>query len=357
MGKEPSPYMKVCSLHFKNEDYFKGENLSKLRRLKICAIPTCKLPKGVNILSTASIPDVDVPNKTNEPSEEEILCVDALLQLSHGIVKSFKDFQVQVNTPKVVTLSDIITSDTMLCSFTGLQNFQLLDVETKRKRQRKQFSSSSRDGYTSVVKRPPLLKIKKVAARSPSVKELQDTCQKAAAPQELQNTHQELVNPSIQIDAKAYQTLLQKLTGIQQQNTQILALLEENKNCTAINGDSFPDFPVTIPITSDEDLSVLELFLENHANVVICFLTRIGGETVVVKTSRILKYILSVNLTIAYSFYGKHDKKEFQKLKLFSVIRDSVKQVFKTATDYEIEKATNVWLKHARQKRAQNKTI
>uniref|UniRef100_A0A6P7GSK7 Uncharacterized protein LOC114342435 n=1 Tax=Diabrotica virgifera virgifera TaxID=50390 RepID=A0A6P7GSK7_DIAVI len=155
MGKEPSPYMKVCSLHFKNEDYFKGENLSKLRRLKRCAIPTCKLPKGVNILSKElpttstraersknrtkqkvnpecdpeqpSIPDVDVQNKTNEPSEEEILCVDALLQLSDGIVKYFKDFQVQVNTPKVVTLSDIITSDTMLCSFTGLQNFQLLD--------------------------------------------------------------------------------------------------------------------------------------------------------------------------------------------------------------------------------------
>ncbi|XP_072389457.1 uncharacterized protein [Diabrotica undecimpunctata] len=154
MGKEPSPYMKVCSLHFKNEDYFKGENLSKLRRLKRCAIPSCKLPK-VNILSKElptnstraersknrtkqkvnpecdpeppSIPDVDVPNKTNEPSEEDILCVDALLQLSGGTVKSFKDFQVQVNTPKVVTLSDIITSDTMLCSFTGLQNFQLLD--------------------------------------------------------------------------------------------------------------------------------------------------------------------------------------------------------------------------------------
>uniref|UniRef100_A0A6P7G946 Uncharacterized protein LOC114339292 n=1 Tax=Diabrotica virgifera virgifera TaxID=50390 RepID=A0A6P7G946_DIAVI len=191
----------------------------------------------------------------------------------------------------------------------------------KRKRQRKQFSSSSSDEDTSVVKRPPPLKIKKVAARSPSVKELQDTCQKAAAPQELQNTRQELVNPSIQIDAKAYQTLLQKLTGIQQQNTQILALLEENKNCTAINGDSFPDFPVTIPITSDEDLSVLELFLENHANVVICFLTRIGGETVFVKTNRILKYILSDNLAIAYSFYGKRDKKEFRKLKLFSVIR------------------------------------
>uniref|UniRef100_A0A6P7GTR0 Uncharacterized protein LOC114342158 n=1 Tax=Diabrotica virgifera virgifera TaxID=50390 RepID=A0A6P7GTR0_DIAVI len=108
MGKEPSPYMKVCSLHFKNGDYFKGENLSKLKRLKRCAIPTCKLPK-VNIskeLPTSStraersknrtkqkvnpecdpeqpsIPDVDVPNISNEPSEEEILCVDALLQLS-----------------------------------------------------------------------------------------------------------------------------------------------------------------------------------------------------------------------------------------------------------------------------------
>lgn len=45
--------------------------------------------------------------------------------------KSYRDFQVQVNTPKVNTLCELIFTDSALNSFTGLSNFELLDVITE----------------------------------------------------------------------------------------------------------------------------------------------------------------------------------------------------------------------------------
>lgn len=70
----------------------------------------------------------------------------------------------------------------------------------------------------------------------------------------------------------AYQTLLQKLISIQQQNNQILTLLEQN-NATKLNNDAeVPDFPVSVPLQSHEDLHILETYLESsNKNIVVTF--------------------------------------------------------------------------------------
>lgn len=135
--------------------FFIGGESRKVRRLKKGTYPTQNLPQI----------KMDVPKKTSSPyearlksrlamiesqekalsvnsedecenaeaefiesREDEIIAVDALLQLATTTPrKTFRDFQVQVNTPKIVTLTDIITTDKILSSFTGLQTFSVLD--------------------------------------------------------------------------------------------------------------------------------------------------------------------------------------------------------------------------------------
>lgn len=84
------------------------------------------------------------PSNVNCPSEDcnadsededqlvasELTAAEALLQLkdagANEVVK--KHFGVQVNVPKFFTLSTLITCDKSLCSFTGLQSFELLNA-------------------------------------------------------------------------------------------------------------------------------------------------------------------------------------------------------------------------------------
>lgn len=61
---------------------------------------------------------------------DEMAAAEALLQLTtaSNIVQETvsKDFSVQVNIPKLQTVLDLIKCDKRLCSFTGLQNRELL---------------------------------------------------------------------------------------------------------------------------------------------------------------------------------------------------------------------------------------
>ncbi|XP_028146882.2 uncharacterized protein LOC114340340 [Diabrotica virgifera virgifera] len=156
IGKPITKNMKVCSLHFTDDDYFYRDSSSKQRRfLKKTAVPSKRLPIGSTAIkeeaecsssrterlnqrnSNKENPGVECVceeiNPAAETSENEIEAAHGLLQLlqsqpNYKGPKSFKDFQVQVDTPKVSTVCDLITTDSALNSFTGLNSFKLLDT-------------------------------------------------------------------------------------------------------------------------------------------------------------------------------------------------------------------------------------
>ncbi|KAF5308343.1 hypothetical protein FQR65_LT18226 [Abscondita terminalis] len=77
-------------------------------------------------------------------NEQEVEAAEILIDLlnkqpNYDGPKTYKDFQVQVNTPKRLTVCDLIVTDKTLCSFTGINNFSLLNfiVDT--------FSKSHKD--------------------------------------------------------------------------------------------------------------------------------------------------------------------------------------------------------------------
>ncbi|XP_044764415.1 uncharacterized protein LOC123320980 [Coccinella septempunctata] len=160
IGKPITKNMKVCSLHFTDDDYFYRDPTSKQRRfLKRTAVPSRNLPVG----STAkdqpessgssssrterlrqrnrfkdAVDDEECSCEEIEPaahtaSQDEIEAAEGLLQLLQGQPdydgpKTFKDFEVQVNTTNTSSLCDLIKTDSALNSFTGLCSINLLDT-------------------------------------------------------------------------------------------------------------------------------------------------------------------------------------------------------------------------------------
>ncbi|KAK4879519.1 hypothetical protein RN001_007665 [Aquatica leii] len=147
MEKPSSRFMTVCSLHFMDADLFKCSETKKRRDLKKTAIPSYTFPQSIKnerneraekrsflkdkqlVVSTDELQQ----SVESEPTEREAIAAAALLQLIHSQPnipekKTFKDFQVQVNSPNFLTLSDLINSNSVLCSFTGLQNFDILNA-------------------------------------------------------------------------------------------------------------------------------------------------------------------------------------------------------------------------------------
>lgn len=158
IGKPVTKYMLVCSKHFTDDDFFRRDvNTSGRRRLKWTAIPTQNLP--ISSVPTVVEPEPEVSQRTKrlnmrnatktsesidcECSEEEqpgpvhshedLEAAEGLLLLlqeqpNYEGPTTFRDFEVQVNTPKISTLCDLLTTDSALNSFTGIHSFQLLDT-------------------------------------------------------------------------------------------------------------------------------------------------------------------------------------------------------------------------------------
>ncbi|VEN56416.1 unnamed protein product [Callosobruchus maculatus] len=145
LGKKPSDHMRVCSLHFNETDFLQKERV-KRRTLKRKAVPSRNLPKvshdaGVGRSRTIrSRPEPNTKTETfalwgNDGREdlEDRQAAEGLLALlnSHKPTAvplpgpSSRDIGVQVNTPKVLTLCELIDSDE-LRNFTGLSNTAIL---------------------------------------------------------------------------------------------------------------------------------------------------------------------------------------------------------------------------------------
>ncbi|XP_031327381.1 uncharacterized protein LOC116181933 [Photinus pyralis] len=156
IGKNISEFMKVCSLHFTENDFF---TIRQRRNLKKNVIPTMCLPNPVHgsvqelapsnrgvrlsirnqMKELRDIPATDPVTEDNchenidtVPTTEELQAADALLTLiqtesQNSEPKTFRDFQIQVNTPSKLTLSHFIQTEKALTSLTGLNSFILLD--------------------------------------------------------------------------------------------------------------------------------------------------------------------------------------------------------------------------------------
>ncbi|KAI4455466.1 thap domain protein [Holotrichia oblita] len=141
--------MKVCSLHFAEEAFLKGMRRTNRRILKKTAVPTqhlslLKVEDG-NISNKRYLrkirkenAEVDTPCEDIDTSDncafrsQDIEAADALLLLlnsKHNIsmVKTFRDFEVQVNSPQQLTMCHFITDDVTLCNLTGINSHILLN--------------------------------------------------------------------------------------------------------------------------------------------------------------------------------------------------------------------------------------
>lgn len=68
-----------------------------------------------------------------EHSNEELEAAEGLLQLlqdqpNYNGPKSFRDFEVQVNAPKISTLCDLLITNSAINSFTGISSAKVLDT-------------------------------------------------------------------------------------------------------------------------------------------------------------------------------------------------------------------------------------
>lgn len=137
-------------------DTFLAPGSSSRRKLKLNAVPSENLPVSAVPASKAKVGvssrslRISERNAKNEtPSEtcscsneiedrsnytsDEMEATEGLLQLlkeqpNYDGPKSYRDFEVQVNTPKISTLSDLLTTDSAVSSFTGICSLKLLET-------------------------------------------------------------------------------------------------------------------------------------------------------------------------------------------------------------------------------------
>ncbi|XP_050500735.1 uncharacterized protein LOC126880730 [Diabrotica virgifera virgifera] len=147
--------MRGCSLHFTAEDYFRADRI-KRRVLKLNAVPTQNHPLASEPTPGTSgreerakkkhqqeeAPKPSCSGECEYVNEDEINNSDisaaakGLLLLMNGghthtsdkvSPSSTRDAEVQVNTPKVETVCELIKTDGELKHFAGINNFQIFN--------------------------------------------------------------------------------------------------------------------------------------------------------------------------------------------------------------------------------------
>nr|CAI5837891.1 unnamed protein product [Callosobruchus analis] len=162
IGKQVSKSMKVCSLHFNKDDYFnKGLTTQRGRILKKTAVPSQMLPVSTVTSPKCAGTSSDrtdrykrresalCTSKNEDPqecdTETNVQAAENLVQLLKSTPdisekdldsafvqnKKLRDAEVQVNIDRINTLSDLLKTNAALKSFTGINNFQILDCIVK----------------------------------------------------------------------------------------------------------------------------------------------------------------------------------------------------------------------------------
>ncbi|XP_028131648.2 uncharacterized protein LOC114327287 [Diabrotica virgifera virgifera] len=102
-----------------------------------------------------------------------------------------------------------------------------------------------------------------------------------------------------------------------------------------------------------EDIYFINNEIKNNndkwKSLVSC-LASLGGDTVVSRTNRILKHLITDSVAKGFNFRGRNDKAAFNILEFYKIIIYVVKSKITTAQEIDIEQAIKNWLKHAPQR-------
>ncbi|KAK4885419.1 hypothetical protein RN001_001690 [Aquatica leii] len=139
------------------------------------------------------------------------------------------------------------------------------------------------------------------------------------------NISEDLIHRLISIQ----ESCLTAVTHVKEQNKQILNYLTQQKEKQSSPFPVLPELPTQLPINSEQDLIGLNTLLTESpdTNSALCtYLRTLGGKDITNKTNRILKYILTDEVTQNYNYFGKRSKKKaFCELQLNDVIIRAVK--------------------------------
>ncbi|XP_046736570.1 uncharacterized protein LOC124405587 [Diprion similis] len=154
IGKPITPTMRICSLHFKKEDYFLPDVQSKRKNLKISAVPSYNLPKRSTdkvtetaenknrtkrilereqkrqLIAKETVKKVETPAGEDSPMEVDAneKCVETQSLLDIPPLSSTAEIGIQVQSGDLVpTLRSLIKSDRQLSTLTGIENFTILE--------------------------------------------------------------------------------------------------------------------------------------------------------------------------------------------------------------------------------------
>ncbi|XP_072573202.1 uncharacterized protein [Paramormyrops kingsleyae] len=114
---------------------------------------------------------------------------------------------------------------------------------------------------------------------------------------------------------------------------------------------------VVFPLKSHADVEALHEKLEDRSlmSAVVAMVADVGGTSVDDATRRMMKYILSNELAMEYNMFGRHGKRKFKDLRLFSVVYEALKKNSLTAkvNQQEAERALSKWFIGARDRGGQ----
>ncbi|XP_031330462.1 uncharacterized protein LOC116178993 [Photinus pyralis] len=164
------------------------------------------------------------------------------------------------------------------------------------------------------------------------------------------NSQAERICEAVNVTERKDNEIIKLLLEIKEQNKLLLAHLDKKNNTyPASLPDNFPD----LPCNSQNDLDILDNYLEDKENLkcLMQYLSQVGGKEVVPKVNAILRKCLSNQLASKYSFLGSRlEKKAFANLHLKEAVVGAVKLGTSVDNELRIVNAIKEWLKHAPQR-------
>ncbi|KAF5286254.1 hypothetical protein FQR65_LT12738 [Abscondita terminalis] len=120
------------------------------------------------------------------------------------------------------------------------------------------------------------------------------------------------LNPDNTEHSALQKKILHKLLVIEEQNKQIIQLLLENKKSSRCEVTVYkPNLPVALPLININSIIEIENFLSNEENftALSSYLASLGGKHVPARTNRILREILTDEVSSLYNFHGLRNEK------------------------------------------------
>ncbi|KAI4454202.1 hypothetical protein MML48_10g00005566 [Holotrichia oblita] len=120
--------------------------------------------------------------------------------------------------------------------------------------------------------------------------------------------------------------IINQISLLRQEVKSLTKAIGELKNTTANNHSLPDDFPVKLPISNKDDISILEDYLKVKVNEehLASFLAMLGGETLTSKINTILRNLVSDTVAQLYNFAGQkkqgQEKAAFKTLTLSCVV-------------------------------------